>query len=221
MVYKFVKLILILLKQQKKKVKVSVVKKGRPPGRKSWQDQVWAKLTPRQKEQFKEWFKEFIKDKNPVRSGGKNRYIRETFNRIQKKITRISNKYFTKGMLTQAEWDFVEQFSDFFGDIGPQTDDNTTKGRNKWFKNGKDFSSSWLIKWKWEAPKSQHKRGGKGTLFVYMKKLSYGEYKFNNFPYVEMVLLKYVKVKLGSYWWKRWMWRYSDNPNRFIRIKRR
>lgn len=154
-----------------------------------------------------------------------DRYVRDTYNRIQKKIERLSNKFFTKGKLTPAEWRFVEEFSEWFGDIkeaksGKTIERTPRKGRREWFVNGRDFNSSWILRWRWVAPKGQHNRQGKGILIVNMKKMKYGEYRFFNFPYVEMVLLKHTKATLGTYWWKRWLWRYANNPAKHIRRRR-
>lgn len=171
---------------------------------------MWKGLSEGQKKQFREWFR--TKAMNQSRVARSFNFEHE-LRKIQARVKRISNKYFVeRKKLTKQEWDFIFEFSEFFGDVDYTQKRQTrvlrkTKGRVQWYHT----KSSWLLAFKYEGESGKDK---KGTLFV---KMIRGKmiYPFPGFPYVEYVMLKNVTGSIGKYWWKKWMWRYSTNASRF------
>lgn len=190
----------------------------------SWENKhgyKWDNLTYEQKKQFMEWY--FMKYHIQRNNGKKPWTIPQAFGHVMKRIETISNSYFNlKRPLTFEQKLFVKQLSLFFGDLligmslvtsgTPETAKDRQERKMGWMKPRKP--SSWIIKFRYSGDTSPE---GKGLLRVVMKRGKMA-YPFYNFPYWEYILLVYHKGSLGKYWWAQWLWKYSSNPNKYLKF---
>lgn len=173
----------------------------------------WLSMSETQKEQFLKWFTKKISFQSAL--GKKAWTTAQGLSFLYRRMEDLSASYFNKqGRLTKKQWDFVREMSEFFGDIFGRAQLATTLQEKKeimtgWMRPNKP--SSWIIRFRYEGEKG---KDGKGMLRVLMKR-GKSVYTFFNFPYVIYVLLTYLKTSLGEYWWKQWLWKYSDNPSKY------
>lgn len=161
---------------------------------------IWKSMSEGQKKQFREWFRNKAMSQSRV---ARSFTFEHELRKAKSRVVRISNKYFVeRKKLTNSEKEFVYNFSEFFGDV-----DSTQKKVIGWYYP----KSSWIISFRYQGQSGKDK---KGILFVNMKRGTM-TYPFPNFPYIEYVMLKNVTGSVGKYWWKKWLWRYSTNPNRY------
>lgn len=173
----------------------------------------WLSMSETQKEQFLKWFTKKISFQSAL--GKRPWTTSQGLSFLYRRMEDLSASYFNKqGRLTKQQWDFVREMSEFFGDIFGRAQLATTLQQKKeimtgWMRPNKP--SGWIIRFRYEGEKG---KDGKGLLRVLMKR-GKGVYTFFNFPYVIYVLLTYLKTSLGEYWWKKWLWKYSDNPSKY------
>lgn len=172
-------------------------------------NKMWKSLSEAQKKQFREWFRKKALSQSRV---ARSFTLENELRKIQSRVTRISNKYFLgKKKLSKQEWEFVANFSEFFGELDNKKAAkplNVKHGGNGWYVT----KSSWLLRFKYEGKKGKNE---KGNLAVIMIRGNGKIYNFPAFPYMEYVLLKNCSGSIGKYWWKQWLWRYSTNPTKW------
>lgn len=173
-------------------------------------NKLWKSLSENQKKQFREWFRKKAMSQARV---ARSFTLEHELRKVQARVTRISNKYFLgKKPLTKQEWEFISNFSEFFGELdnrkGAKLQNNIKHSGGGWYKT----KSSWLLSFQYKGEKG---KGKKGNLAVNMIRSKGKIYNFPRFPYEEFVMLKNCSGSIGTYWWKQWLWRYSTNPNRF------
>lgn len=178
---------------------------------------IWEnEMTEAQKIQFMNWF---LKKIAIQKANGKKQWTAfQGLAYLYKRMEFLSNTYFAKGNLNPLQWQFVKEMSEFFGDIltgrslvglSPSEKKEELLG---WKYPNKP--SSWLIKFRYEGERGKDK---KGILRVIMKRGKIA-YPFFNFPYTLYVMLTYLTTSLGKYWWEQWLWRFSDNPNKYSKF---
>lgn len=204
-----------LLGKEKKEKKPKRQKKATTPKEKKVKEyailKMWRSMSEGQKKQFREWFR--TKAMSQARVARSFNFEHE-LRKIRARVTRISNKYFVeKKKLTKQEWDFIYNFSEFFGDVDYTKSGKKvlrkTKGKKDWMVPRK--KSSWIIAYRYVGESGKAK---KGSLYVVMIR-GKAIYEFPNFPYVEYIMLNHVTGSIGRYWWKKWYWRYSINRTKY------
>lgn len=172
-------------------------------------NKMWKSLSEAQKKQFREWFRNKALSQSRV---ARSFTLEHELRKVQARATRISNKYFLgKKKLTKQEWEFVKNFSEFFGELDNRKGAKATNAKHSrggWYIT----KSSWLLSFKYSGEKG---KGKKGNLACTMIRAKGKIYNFPKFPYEEYVLLKNCSGSIGTYWWKQWLWRYSTNPTRW------
>lgn len=181
-----------------------------------WWLNYWVNLPAAKKNQFRRWFANKLYKQTSL---GKKPWTRiQGLTHVLNRMEYLSERFFTGKKLTKTQWDFIYQFTEWFGDIFNHTQlvvGNKTKtmpsGRTKWQTPKK--KSGWIIRYRYEGYIG---KDGKGMLYVLMKR---GKmvYPFYNVPYVEYILMTHVRTSLGKYWWEKWLWKYSANKLRAIK----
>lgn len=170
---------------------------------------MWKSMSDTQKKQFREWFRKQAMSQARV---ARSFTLENELRKLQRKVTRISNKYFVnRKKLTKSELDYITTFSEFFGEtdnpIGAKPIGVAAPKREPWYRT----RSSWLLAFRYIGEKGKNENGNLMCRMIRSNKT----YHFPNFPYVEYVLLKNCSGSIGKYWWKKWLWRYSTNPTRW------
>lgn len=169
---------------------------------------MWKSLSKAQQQQFREWFRTKAMSQSRV---ARSFTFENELRRINRRVKQISTKYFIeKKKLTQAEWKFIEFYSEFFGDI------SYTKGGKQVLRKHKlkvpwEKGNSFILRYRYLGEANGKAKGNLQTIMKRGKAI----YNFPNFPYVEYVMLKNVNGNIGKYWWDKWLWKYSTSSSRY------